>query len=505
MTEDNESNSGGIFDDLLDDDETNNESTNVEKEENIGQISSNESKFSNLTYINFGTFKYHLRNHEEEETVCGISLNGSEFKEGSNKPKELLEPCKMCYGTSKEVTNQKSHYRTSIANKIDNIDKNGSKPEEFTSNELNTILKSIPTQFETYDDGVESLRYQLFRGVKNISSSEEKPEIFSLSELKSLNNAVDGVGVIPNSLDIIIVGNRGTIKRTPLSEFETQNRGGKGVNHIELNISEETSSIYTTHPRDFIYIITTSGMIHRIRGYEIPSRSKEQSGTSITEIGKLDSEDQIASIISSEEIDNHQYLISATNDGYIKRTRTDRFENIHSTGIRAAKTDKCKLVEAELSDSNSSILLSSGNGYLIRFLETDVRSMGRSAKGAVGIDLKNEDQLIDLSLHSQEESSFVFTLTEQGYGKRTIIDDYRVQKRNGKGLIDIKTNKRNGSVVQASIVNEEDDIIVVTEQGRAIRIPASNISCVGRNTQGVNIIDLNEDDLVASSTVVSHL
>jgi DNA gyrase/topoisomerase IV subunit A len=494
--------SEGIFDDILEEETDKSETDKVEDSYKPKKESPKSAEFSDTTYINFGTFTYHLRRADEEETVCGQSLIGSEFKESSDKPGELLEPCKMCHGGEWGPTGKREQLRKLIANKIDTVVPTESKPGKFSQSELTAISNSIPISIDTDRSNINELRYQLHRAVKGISNGEDSANEFSKSELEAINNALDSIGIIPDRADVIILGDRGTIKRTPLAEFEPQKRGGKGVNHIELNMVEQVASAYTLYPRNFIFPLTTSGDIYQIRAHEIPSKSKGQSGVSASDIIGLDDDERVISLVSSHDITDQQHLLITTSDGYIKRTPTEEFENIHTTGIRAIDNE-AKLIEAALAEDDCNIILSAGNGYSIRFLESDIRPMGRSAKGVAGIDLKEDADVVDMSTVEGDTRCQLFTLTKQGFGKRTDLSDYRVQTRNGKGLIDIKTGKRNGSVIDVAVVTENSEIIVFTEQGRAIRIHANDVSCLGRNTRGVNIIDLEQDDAVASSTIIN--
>jgi DNA gyrase subunit A len=192
----------------------------------------------------------------------------------------------------------------------------------------------------------------------------------------------------------------------------------------------------------------------------------------------------------------------ATREGYVKRTSVENFQNIRSTGIIATKLgDGDALVDVEVTDGSRDLILASREGMAIRFEESDVRAMGRSARGVRGIRLEGDDEVAALAAIDAERHSWVLTVTEHGYGKRTGIDQYRRQSRNGKGLIDIKTNDRNGDVCELETVGPDDDLFVMSGDGQILRTPVGDLSVVGRNTMGVIVMDVAPGDTVATVDV----
>jgi DNA gyrase subunit A len=314
--------------------------------------------------------------------------------------------------------------------------------------------------------------------------------------------------LIPEEDSVVVMSEDDYIKRMPLSTFSAQNRGGKGIIGTDLKEGDSVSSVFVANTHDYLLCFTNQGQIYTLRGFQIPEMSRTARGKSAVNLLDLDSGEELTAVVNMddiecEEIDGDRYLTMVTRDGYIKRTAVDEFQNINSTGIRAVRLeDGDKLVDVEVTDGDRTLVVATSDGMSIRFDEVDVRPMGRSARGVRGVDLQDDDTVAGVAGVDVDRHSWVLTVTENGYGKRSDIEDYRVQSRNGKGLIDIKTDGRNGEVCAMETIGPGDHLIVMSKSGQIMRTPVEGISIVGRNTMGVIVMELESGDRVACLDVI---
>ena len=303
---------------------------------------------------------------------------------------------------------------------------------------------------------------------------------------------------------VVVVTEDDYIKRMPLDRFSAQHRGGKGIIGTELKEADRVSSVYVASTHDYLLYFTTHGKVYQLKTYQVPEMSRTARGKSAVNLLDLDDGEEITAVVNCAdmEADEEKYLTMATREGYVKRTSVENFQNIRSTGIIATKLgDGDALVDVEVTDGSRDLILASREGMAIRFEESDVRAMGRSARGVRGIRLEGDDEVAALAAIDAERHSWVLTVTERGYGKRTDIDQYRRQSRNGKGLIDIKTNDRNGDVCELETVGPDDHLFVMSGDGQILRTPVEDLSVVGRNTMGVIVMDVAPGDTVATVDV----
>ena len=305
---------------------------------------------------------------------------------------------------------------------------------------------------------------------------------------------------------VVVVSEDDYIKRMPLDRFSAQHRGGKGIIGTELKEGDRVASVYVASTHDYLLYFTTHGKVYQLKTYQVPEMSRTARGKSAVNLLDLDDGEEITAVVNCAdmEADADKYLTMATREGYVKRTGVEEFQNIRSTGIIATDLgDGDALVDVEVTDGSRDLILASRSGMAIRFAESEVRSMGRSARGVRGIQLEDGDEVAALAAVDTERHHWVLTVTEHGYGKRTDIDRYRRQSRNGKGLIDIKTNDRNGPVCELETVAPDDDLFVMSGDGQILRTPVDDLSVVGRNTMGVIVMELDDGDSVASVDVHS--
>ncbi|QSG07150.1 Type IIA topoisomerase (DNA gyrase/topo II, topoisomerase IV), A subunit [Halapricum desulfuricans] len=309
--------------------------------------------------------------------------------------------------------------------------------------------------------------------------------------------------LVPEEDVLVVMTADDYIKRMPADTFDPQRRGGKGIIGGDPKEGDRVTTIFRAHSHDYLLCFTNHGQVYRLKAYEIPEMSRTARGKSAVNLLDLDDDEQITAVVPTDDLDPEESITMATRQGYVKRTPCSAFENILSTGIRAAKLeDGDELVDVEVTDGSTDLVIATEGGMTIRFDESEVREMGRSARGVRGIDLQDDDAVAGLVATEEGDDRALLTVTENGYGKRTSLAEYRCQSRYGKGLIDIKTGDRNGSVVDVKAVVEGDDVVVASETGQIMRCPVGDISKVGRNTMGVVIMDVEDDDSVACLDVL---
>ncbi len=299
----------------------------------------------------------------------------------------------------------------------------------------------------------------------------------------------------------VTLTHEGYIKRLPLATFRAQGRGGRGVRGSDSKEGDWLEHLFIASTHDYLLIFTTRGKVYWLRVYDIPSMSRTSKGRAIVNLLKLASDEHINSVLAVRTFAD-KFVVMATRNGIIKKTALGAYSHPRANGIIAIKIDPDdELIGAALTNGNDNIILGTRNGMSIRFNEKDVRPMGRSARGVKGITLSKGDQVVDMAV--VEPGGTILTVCENGYGKRTPIDEYRIQSRGGKGIINIKTTERNGKVVAVKAVRDEDELMLITAKGIVIRFGLKKIRPIGRNTQGVRLIKCDEGDkLVAVARVV---
>ena len=304
---------------------------------------------------------------------------------------------------------------------------------------------------------------------------------------------------------VVSVSHKGYIKRTSVSEYREQKRGGKGVIGASSGEDDFIEHLFVCSTLADLLVFTTHGRLYWMKVYEIPESGRTSKGRALVNLLHMKEDEGITAILPVKNAQDEMYITMATKAGVIKKTALEEFTRSRRSGIVACTLDdKDLLVGACLTTGTNDIILATKTGMAIRFEESQVRPMGRSARGVVGIRFDGEDEVVGMTIISKadEERLTLLTVCENGYGKRTKVADYRPQNRGGKGLIDIQTVERNGPVVAASAVNENSGLMVITSSGQIIRTKASDISVIGRNTRGVTIINLSENEKVVA---VAHL
>ncbi len=312
---------------------------------------------------------------------------------------------------------------------------------------------------------------------------------------------IEDEDLIPRENIIITLTNKGYIKRLPVSTYRSQKRGGRGIQGMGTNEDDFVEHLLSTSTHDTILFFTNKGKVYRLKGYEIPEFSRTAKGIPIINLLEIDKEEWINAIIPVSELVDDWFLFFTTRKGISKRTPLSSFANIRKGGLIAVGLHEGdELISVRLTDGSKDIIIGTKGGMLIRFPESDVRSMGRTAAGVKGINLSEGDEVVGMEI--LEDNLDVLIVTEHGYGKRTPAGEYRIQSRGGKGLKTVNITDKNGKVIAVKAVTEENDLMLITAAGVLIRMSINDISQIGRTTQGVKLIRLDENEHVATVAVV---
>ncbi len=311
--------------------------------------------------------------------------------------------------------------------------------------------------------------------------------------------------LIPNELTVIAMTKLGYIKRMTIDNFKSQHRGGKGIKGMQTIEDDYIEELFMTKTHHHIMFFTNKGRVYRIKGYEIPEASRTARGTAIINLLQLQPEEKVTAIITLKEFDDERYLFMTTKSGIVKKTKVKEYINIRKTGLVAINLrEDDELIEVKATNGEKDIVLVTKYGMCIRFNERDVRSTGRASMGVIGMTLDDGDEIVAMQMNTQGEH--LLTVSENGYGKRTEMDEFKVQHRGGKGVKCYNIMEKTGNLVGAKAVNQGQEIMIITNAGIIIRITVDDISVLGRITSGVKLInmDLERDIHVASFTKVKE-
>ncbi len=313
---------------------------------------------------------------------------------------------------------------------------------------------------------------------------------------------IEDESLIPVENVVITLTNKGYIKRLPADTYKTQNRGGMGVKGMATNEEDFVEHLINATSHDYILMFTNRGKVYRIKGYEIPEYSRQSKGLPIINLLSLDKDEKVTSLLKICNNDEYKCLVFATKSGLIKRTDISEFDSIRTNGKKfITLKDDDELVSVKKTTGNDEILMASSNGRMVRFNEDAVRIMGRSASGVRGINL---DGGILVGMEIVEPNEYVLVITEKGYGKKTPVDEYRITNRGGKGVKTVNITEKNGSIVSFKTVDDSKDLMIITDSGIIIRLAVDKISTMSRVTQGVKLINLKEDSIVSSTSIVDR-
>jgi DNA gyrase subunit A len=306
--------------------------------------------------------------------------------------------------------------------------------------------------------------------------------------------------LIPEEEMVVTRTHLGYVKRTPVSEYSAQNRGGRGIRGAQSGGADDfVTDMFVASTHDTLLLLTSTGRIYQKRVFELPAGARTARGKPVVNVVELQDGEQVVSLLAVKGLQPDKFLFMATRMGTVKKTVLDAFANIRITGIRAIDIPEGdRLVDVRLTNGSMDVLLCTQNGYAVRFQEDQVRSMGRDARGVRGLNLRKGDMVVGMGVFERDSTESILIVCERGYGKRTQLSEYPVKNRGGMGVIAIKTSDRNGPVAGLRLASDEDHLILISSTGRLIRIPVNTIPVLGRATQGVRVMRLDEDERVAS-------
>src|SRR5688572_14924771 len=295
----------------------------------------------------------------------------------------------------------------------------------------------------------------------------------------------------------ITVSNTGYIKRTPITNYRNQRRGGKGRIGMRTREEDFVSHLFVASTHAYIMIFSDRGRAYWLKVHEIPDVGPDGRGKAIANLVSMEAGERIAALLAVKEFEENKFIVMGTGRGVIKKTELSAFSNPRAGGIIAMGVEEDdSVIAVSISDGNSEIFIGTKDGMAIRFPESDVRPMGRNAYGVRGISLRDDDEVVAMEVLTP--GGTILSVTERGYGKRTELDEYRVQSRGGVGIINIQTSERNGKVLGVAQVTGEDELMLITQQGKILRMASSNIRSIGRATQGVRLIEIEGEDRAVS-------
>jgi len=366
--------------------------------------------------------------------------------------------------------------------------------EEY--NELVETIAQLKHILESRDAQMQILKDELGE-IKERFGDERRTEIVYAAEEFEIED------LIAKEDMVVTISKSGYIKRMSPNAYRVQHRGGRGVKGMPTKEEDYVEHLFIASTHSYILFLNSRGHCRWLKVYRVPEGERNARGRPVVNLLDMSTEEVISAIVTVDEFTRDQYLFTATRRGIIKKTVLSAYGNVRRNGIIALKIqDDDDLIGAAITDGEQDIALVTRNGMLVRFREGDVRPTGRVSAGVKGIALRGDDEVVDMVVLKAEGS--LFTLSENGYGKRTDLGEYPRIHRGGKGVIDIKTTERNGRVVACKQVTEEDEVMVVTGNGIMIRIPVESISHISRNTQGVRCINLDEGDRVIDMTRVAR-
>ena len=364
--------------------------------------------------------------------------------------------------------------------------------------ELAALLKEIEELKAILADGqkvLDIIKEELL-DIKNRFSDDRRTTI----DMTAVDY-IEDESLIPVDNIVITLTNKGYIKRLPVDTYKTQNRGGMGIKGMATNEEDFVEHLINSTTHDYILMFTNKAKVYRVKGYEIPEFSRQSKGLPIVNLLSLEKDEKITSLLKISNEDESKYLAFATKSGLIKRTNISEFDNIRTNGKKfITLKDDDELVSVKKTSGEDDILIASSGGRMVRFNESCIRVMGRGASGVRGINLGEDGHLVGMEIAVPGVD--VLVVTEKGYGKKTPVDEYRITNRGGKGVKTLNTTDKNGSIVSFKTVDNDKDLMIITDTGIVIRLAVDKISTMSRVTQGVRLINLKENQYVSSISVI---
>ncbi|WP_053217708.1 DNA gyrase subunit A [Virgibacillus senegalensis] len=357
--------------------------------------------------------------------------------------------------------------------------------------ELVKLIEELRAILADDEKVLEIIREELTE-IKERFSDERRTEI-----VIGGTDFIEDEDLIPEENIVITLTHQGYVKRLPSSTYRAQKRGGRGIQGMGTNDDDFVEHLVSASTHSRILFFTNKGKVYRSKGYEVPEFGRTAKGIPIINLLEIEKDEWVNAVITVDEFDDDNYLFFTTKQGISKRTKLSQFANIRKGGLIALNLrEDDELISVRLTDGTKHIMIGTQNGYLIRFPEDQIRSMGRTASGVKGISLRGDDKVVSMEII--EDGLHVMNVTSNGYGKRTPATEYRITNRGGKGIFTSNLTEKTGKIVAVKAVTGEEDIMIITEAGVLIRMPVEGISITGRNTQGVRLIRLQEGEEVAT-------
>ena len=372
---------------------------------------------------------------------------------------------------------------------------------EKIEEEYNELMKLIAHLREIL--GSETLVYQIIK--EELLEVKEKYGDERLTKIVAAEGEFNEEDLIKEEQMVVALTHFGYIKRMPIDTYKSQRRGGKGITGISTREEDFVKEIFTTSTHDTVLFFSNKGKLYRLRGYEIPEAGRTAKGTAIVNLLSLDAGEKITAIIPIQNFAEGKYLLMATKNGLIKKTPLKEYDSSRKTGLLSITLkDDDELIDVRLTDGEDNIVLVTSKGMCITFDEKDVRPVGRAAQGVLGIRLDEDDNVIGMeSVIAGNKEYSLLAITENGFGKRTELDEYRVQNRGGRGVITYKITPKTGNIVGIRMAQEDDDVMLITNSGTIIRIKVKDVSVLGRATQGVTLMRTTENEKVVSIETIA--
>ena len=364
---------------------------------------------------------------------------------------------------------------------------------EKIEEEYNELMKLIAHLREIL--GSEKLVFEIIK--EELTEVKEKYGDERLTKIVAAEGEFNEEDLIKEEQMVVALTHFGYIKRMPIDTYRSQKRGGKGISGISTREEDFVKQIFTTSTHDTVLFFSNKGKLYRLRGYEIPEAGRTAKGTAIVNLLRLDNGEKISAVIPITNFEDGKYLLMATKNGLIKKTALKDFDSTRKTGLLSITLkDDDELIDVKITNGEKDILLVTENGMSIRFKETDIRPMGRTAMGVKGITLSTEDRVVSMNLTDEGHELLVVSVI--GFGKRIDIYEYRVQSRAGKGIKTYNIFEKTGKIVGAEMVDEQDQIMIINSDGILIRLQVEDISIYGRVTSGVKLMKTEDEVNVVS-------
>ncbi len=372
---------------------------------------------------------------------------------------------------------------------------------EKIEEEYNELMKLIAHLREIL--GSEKLVFEIIK--EELTEIKERYGDERLTKIVAAEGEFNEEDLIKEEQMVVALTHFGYIKRMPIDTYKSQRRGGKGISGISTREEDFVKQIFTTSTHDTVLFFSNKGKLYRLRGYEIPEAGRTAKGTAIVNLLSLDAGEKISAVIPITNFEDSKYLLMATKKGLIKKTPLQEYNSSRKTGLLAINLkDDDELIDVRLTDGQDNVVLVTSKGLCITFDEKDVRPVGRSAQGVLGIRLDDDDVVIGMeSILAENKNVTLLAITENGFGKRTELDEYRVQNRGGRGVITYKITPKTGNIVGIRMASEDEDVMLITNSGTIIRLKVKEVSILGRATQGVTLMRTNENEKVVSIETVA--